>query len=93
MIKWKRQYHYAVRRCKGKSNHARAEKLFEASMKGELDLLKEMKKVRSGGCSKADLPENVAGGVGEEEIVLKFREVYSALYNSAVSQADGRCLI
>ena len=88
MVKWKRKYHYAVRRAKGKSNKVRAEKLFEASLKGDLDLLKEMKRVRSGGCSKAELPDNVAGGDGEEEIVDKFREVYSALYNSAGSQAE-----
>ena len=47
MVKWKRQYHYAVRRAKGKSNHVRAEKFFEASMSGDLDLMMEMKKIRT----------------------------------------------
>ena len=42
-----------------------------------------MKKVRSGGNGAAELPDNVAGANGEEEIVEKFREVYSALYNSS----------
>ena len=88
MVKWKRQYHYAVRRAKGKSNHVRAEKLFEASLSGDLDLMMEMKKIRTGGNSKAELPDNVGGGDGADEIVDKFREVYTTLYNSAGSQAD-----
>ena len=49
MVKWKRQYHYAVRRGNGRSNKVRAEKLLEASMKGDVDLLKEMKMIRNGG--------------------------------------------
>ena len=73
MLKWKRQYHYAVRRAKGKSNHVRAEKLFVASMKGDVDLLLEMKKIRNGsGTTRAELPDNVADANGEEEIVDKF---------------------
>ena len=89
MTKWKRQYHYAVRRAKGKSSHVRAVKLFEAAMAGDMDLLLEMKKIRNGGCGKKnELPDNVANADGEEEIVDKFREVYAALYSSAGSEAD-----
>ena len=54
-----------------------------------MDLLKEMKQIRNGGkttCS--DLPDNVAGANGEEEIVGKFREVYSSLYNSWGSEEE-----
>ena len=47
-----------------------------------------MKKVRSGGGGEADLPDNVAGAEGEAAIVQKFREVYSALYNSASSAEE-----
>ena len=36
----------------------------------------------------AELPDNVAGAEGEEEIVEKFREVYSALYNSACTAGE-----
>ena len=46
-----------------------------------------MKRVRSGGDGSAELPDNVAGAEGEEEIVEKLKEVYSALYNSS-STAD-----
>ena len=89
MLKWKRQFHYAVRRAKGKSNRVRAEKLFEAAMTGDMNLLKEMKKIRNGGGGKkVDLPGNVANADGEEEIVDKFREVYAALYSSAGSEED-----
>ena len=48
----------------------------------------EMKKIRNGGKSKPELPDNVGGGNGEEEIVDKFRDVYKALYNSAGSKTD-----
>ena len=77
-----------MRRAKGKGNHVKAEKLFQASLLGDLDLMAEMKKIRDGGKGKAELPDNVAGGDGEEEIVDKFRDVYAALYNSAGSQTD-----
>ena len=66
----------------------RAKRLFEASLQGGVDLLKEMKAVRSGGGSQEDLPDEVEGACGEEEIVEKFRQVYSTLYNSSGSQ-DG----
>ena len=93
MTKWKRQYHYAVRRAKGNSNKVRAVKLFEAAMKGDTDLLLEMKKIRSGGSgSKGDLPDNVGDADGEDEIVDKFREVYSTLYSSAGSKAEMKSL-
>ena len=73
MQKWKRQYHYAVRRAKGKSCHVRAERLFVASMEGDVYLVNEIKKFRFGsGTTRAELPDNVADKNGEEEIVDKF---------------------
>ena len=53
-----------------------------------MDLLQELKKVRKGGKSHADLPDNVAGANGEEEIVAKFRDVYCKLYNSWSSEEE-----
>ena len=88
MVKKRTQYHYAVRRLKRKSDIIQAGKLFEASMQGDINLLKEMKSVRGGNVGQAELPETVAGGNGEEEIVEKFREVYSSLYNSAETDKD-----
>ena len=46
-----------------------------------------MRKLKAGDLGSAELPDNVAGADGEDEIVEKFREVYSALYNSS-STAD-----
>ena len=57
-----------------------------AVLEGDTSLLKEMKKVNSGGGGQADLPDNVDGANGSEEIVEKFSEVYSTLYNSAESK-------
>ena len=89
MSKWKRQYHYAVRRAKRSGNQVRARKLFEASMLGDMDLMREMKKIRNGGgVKKVELPDNVANADGEEEIVDKFRVAYAALYSSAGSEVD-----
>jgi hypothetical protein len=48
MVKKRTQYHCAVRRLKRKSDLIQAGKLFEASMKGDMDFLKEMKMVRGG---------------------------------------------
>ena len=70
MVKRRTQYHYAVRRVKRRCDEARARKLFEAAMKGDKDLLNEMKKVRSGGGATATLPDSVAGVSGEDNIVL-----------------------
>ena len=49
--------------------------------------MKEMKK-SYGGKHSAELPENVAGANGEEEISEKFRSVYCTLYNSADSSDE-----
>jgi hypothetical protein len=62
--------------------------LFEASLSGDIDLLKEMKTIKCGKKVSAELPDNVAGANGDREIVEKFREVYQALYNSAGSQVE-----
>ena len=56
----------------------------EASETGDIDLLKEMKKLNG---KKADisLAECVEGADNPSDIVDKFRSVYAALYNSAPS--------
>ena len=75
MAKWRRLYHYAVRKIKRKGKLVRAEKLFEAAMQSDLDLLKEMKKIKNGGGgTKAESADNISGAEGSEEIVAKFRD-------------------
>ena len=88
MVKRRTQYHHAVRIQKRRENLLRATKLFEASLLGDMDLLKEMRNVKSGGTARADLADTVDGANGEEEIVDKFRDVYSTLYNSSGSQEE-----
>ena len=51
-------------------------------MQGDINLLKEMKVIRKGG-KEAELPDNVSGANGQEEIAAKFKSVYEELYNSA----------
>ena len=86
MVRKRTLYQYAVRRLKRKASLIRAEKLFEASMAGDVDLLKEMKTIKSGSGNCEELPDSVGGADTEEDIVDKFREVYSTLYNSSGSK-------
>ena len=61
---------------------------FYLAMERSMLLIKEMKKVKKGCHLNAELPDSIGGVQWEEEIVEKFKEVYSTLYNSA-STADG----
>ena len=47
-----------------------------------------MKLARGGTDNQSELPDTVAEANGPEEIVEKFREVYSSLYNSAESELE-----
>ena len=87
-IKKKYKYHYAVRRAKARSNQNKAENLLAAALQGDTALLCEMKKIRKGGGGPAELPDTVAGANGEQEIVEKFRLVYSGLYNSCSTKPE-----
>ena len=66
------------------ADHIRARHLFEAAQKGDVDLLKEMKNLNNNK-SACSLPETVEDADNPEDIVEKFRTVYSSLYNSAPS--------
>ena len=46
MARTRNLYHYAVRKVKKMADSIRAQKLFEASQSGDMDLLKEMKKLK-----------------------------------------------
>ena len=45
MKKTKNNYHFSIRKVKKMANNIRARKLLDASMTGDINLLKEMKKV------------------------------------------------
>ena len=88
MVKTKNSYHYAIRRAKKSADLVKAKKLFEASEAGSNNLMQELKNIRKGGKTVADLTDNIAGASGEGEIVSKFRQVYMNLYNSWGSQEE-----
>ena len=81
-----------MRKARASNDKVKAEKLLAAALEGDIALLKEMKNSRRGRGGPPELPDTVAGGNGEEEIVEKFRLVYSTLYNSAGSEADMKVL-
>ena len=94
MVRKRSQYHYAIRRARGRADLTRAEHLFEASLQGDCKLLAEMKKIRCGGSKNhSELPDSVGGGTGEVEIVQKFKTVYQNLYSSAETQAEMTVLL
>ena len=71
MKRTRNKYHHALRKIRKAAEAIKGQKLFEASMWGGGDLLKELKKTR-GGKYSPDLPETVAGANGEHEICDKF---------------------
>jgi hypothetical protein len=85
MIMCRNKYHYAVRKAKLNSNITLASKFMEASERGEMDLLKEMKNIKGSNNKEQSMPECLEGKTTEDEIVKKFKEVYEDLYNSSES--------
>ena len=76
------QFRYAVRRVKRASQLHSARGLFEAALEGDIQLLKEMKRVKTGKCDTDDLPTSVDGTSGQANVANRFKDVFSALYNS-----------
>ena len=90
---WSRnKYHYAIRKLKKHSDTILADQLLEASQEGDINLLKEMKKIRGGKSKSQTMPEEVDGKCEPEEILEKFKEVYENLYNSAETVATTRLI-
>ena len=79
------KYHYAVHKAKKLANSMRAQKLFEQAQAGDIDLLKEMKRVKGSKKQTAACPDNVDDAHGVEEVSELFKRVYDELYNSAES--------
>ena len=85
MKKTRNNYHYAVRKAKKQADIINSQNLFSAAQNGDIELLKEMKKCRNNSKNNSTRPDTVDGADNPEDIVEKFREVYSNLYNSAPS--------
>ena len=86
------RFRYAVRRVKRSKDLHKAQGLYNASLSGDIELMKELRKVKTGKGEMDDLPESVDGATGEREIANKFSEVYNTLYNSAGSQDKMKAL-
>ena len=80
------QYRYAVRRVKRASKLFQARGLFGAAMAGDMELMKELRRIKSGKGEIDELPETVDGVTGEREVADQFRKVYQTLYTSAASE-------
>ena len=79
MARTRNVYHYAIRKVKKLSEQIQARNLLDAALDGDMNLLKEMKKVKGGKNVSVDLPESVEGADGPQEIAEKFKEVYEEL--------------
>ena len=88
MRKSRNLYHYAVRRTRKLRDFHRAKRLFEASLVNDMELIKEMRRVKKGCNVVTELPDIVGGVEGEENIVERFRTVYRTLYNSASTAVE-----
>jgi hypothetical protein len=79
-------YRHAVRRVQRASKHYKARGLFGAAMAGDMELMKELRRLKSGKGQIDELPENVDGVTGEHEVAEKFTQVYHNLYTSAACE-------
>ena len=66
------QYRYAVRRVKRASKLYQARGLFGAAMAGDMELMKELRRIKSGKGEIDELPETVDGVTGEREVADQF---------------------
>ena len=84
MKETRNKYHYAVKAAKRELDRQKSEALGAAAMLGDKEIFKEMKKhlfSKKGG--NQDCPDSLEGKVTHDDILEKFRECYSALYNKA----------
>ena len=65
-----------------------AQGLFDAAMTGDLELLKEMRHVKSGKGQMEEMAETVDGVTGEQNIAGTFAGIFSTLYNGSGSQEE-----
>ena len=79
------KYHYAVHKAKKLANSVRAKELFEHAQLGDVNLLKEMKKIKGGKKQTAACPDNIDDAHSADEVSELFKTVYEELYNSAES--------
>ena len=67
MKRTRNQYHYQIRRVKLLADQIRSNKLLEAALSGNTDLLKEMKRVKSSG--KVNQPDHVDKKINQKRSI------------------------
>jgi hypothetical protein len=82
------QFRYAVRRVKRARKLHQARGLYGAAMAGDIELMKELRRIKSGKGQMDELAETVDGATGEDNVVSKFKHVFETLYNSAGTQEE-----
>ena len=80
------QYRHAVRRVKRSSKLYKARGLFGAAMSGDMELMKELRRLKTGKGEVDELPDTVDGVTGDRQVADQFAQVYSTLYSSAPSE-------
>ena len=75
-----------MHKAKKLANSVRAKNLFEQAQLGDINLLKEMKRIKGSKKQASACPDNVDGAHGADEISELFKTVYEELYNSAESE-------
>ena len=75
-----------MHKAKKLANSVRAKNLFEQAQLGDINLLKEMKRIKGSKKQVAACPDNVDGAHGADEVSELFKTVYEELYNSAESE-------
>ena len=78
-------YRYAIRRTKRREKLHRAKALLETAKNGDINLLREMRRVVNGNGPVDETSEVLDGETGHENIAEKFKQVYKTLYNSSES--------
>jgi hypothetical protein len=82
------QFRHAVRRVKRAGKLHQAKGLFDAAMAGDIELMQEMKSIKSGKGKMDELAETVDGVTGEQEVAGRFREIFATLYSCSGSQEE-----
>ena len=82
------QFKHAVRRVKRAQQMHQARGLYQAAMEGDIELMKEMRRVKSGKVTVDELADNVDGETGATNVANQFRKVFETLYNSSDSSVE-----
>ena len=81
-------FRHAVRRAKRAGKLHQAQGLFGAAMAGDIQLFKEMRRVKSGKGQMEEMAETVDGVTGEQGVADTFAGIFSTLYNSSGSEEE-----